>query len=91
MKQTGMLVVSLKGGGGVNFIFWPRFMPPGSRLGFCEETQNYTKRNGSQIFFLTCFVYRIASVFISLHQRFLQIVENIRIRIISDNKGSVIT
>ena len=66
-------------------------MPPRSRLGFREETQNYAKRNGSQIFFLTCFVYRIASVIISLNQRFLQIVENIIIRLISDNKGSVIT
>ena len=48
-------------------------MPPRSRLGFREETQNYAKRNRSQIFFLTCFVYRIASVIISLNQRFLQI------------------
>ena len=69
MKQTGMLVVSLRG---VNFGFWSRlgcsgksakyFMLPRSRLGFREETQNYGKRNRSQIFFLTCFVYRIASV-----------------------------
>ena len=61
------------------------FMPPRSRLEFREETQNYAKRNRSQIFFLTCFVYRIASVIISLNQRFLQIVENIIIRLISDN------
>ena len=27
------------------------FMPPGSRLGFREETQNCGKRNRSQIFF----------------------------------------
>ena len=66
-------------------------MPPRPRLGLREETQNYVKRNRSQIFFLTCFVYRIASVIISLNQRFLQIVENIFIRLISDNKGSVIT
>ena len=63
MKQTGMLVVSLRG---VNFGFWSRlgcsgqsacqyFKPPRSRLGFREETQNYAKRNRSQIFFLTCF------------------------------------
>ena len=62
MKQTGMLVVSLRGG-----KFWilvslrvfrakrQYFKPPRSRLGFCEETQNYVKRNRSQIFFLTCF------------------------------------
>ena len=65
MKQTGILIVSLRG---VNFGFWSRlgcsgyFMPPRSRLGFREETQNYAKTNRSQIFFLTCFVYRIASV-----------------------------
>ena len=61
------------------------FKPPRSHLGFREETQNYAKRNRSQIFFLTCFVYRITSV-----TRFLGIVENI-IQLISDNKGSVIT
>ena len=88
MKQMGMLVVLLRD---VSFGFWSRFMPPRSRLGFCEEIQNYAKRNGSQIFFLTCFVYRIASVIISLNQRFLQIVENIIMRLISENKGSVIT
>ena len=48
MKQTGMLVVSLRG---VNFwilvslrVFRAKrqyFMPPRSRLGFREETQNY--------------------------------------------------
>ena len=89
MKQTGMLVVSLRG---VNFGFWSRlgcsgqsaniFLPPRSRLGFREETQNYAKRNRSQIFFLTCFVCRIGSVIISLNQRFLQIVENIIIMIV---------
>ena len=62
MKQTGMLVVSLRG---VNFGFWSRlgvfrpksqyFKPPRSRLGFCEETQNYAKRNRSQIFFFLVF------------------------------------
>jgi len=56
------------------------FMPPRSRLGFREETQNYAKRNRSQISFLACFVYRIASVIISLNQRFLQIAENISIQ-----------
>ena len=39
MKQTGMLVVSLRG---VNFGF-------GSRLGFREESQNYAKSNRSQV------------------------------------------
>ena len=57
MKQTGMLVVSLRG-----VKFWilvslrlfrtkrQYFKPPRSRLGFREETQNYAKRNRSQIF-----------------------------------------
>ena len=35
------------------------FKLPRSRLGFREETQSYAKRNRSQIFFLTYFVYRI--------------------------------
>ena len=59
MKQTGMLVVSLRV---VNFGFWSRlggsgqsateyFMPPRSCLGFHAETQNYAKRSRSQIFF----------------------------------------
>ena len=58
MKQTGMLVVSLRG---VNFLIlvslrvsqakrW-YFKPARSRLGFREETKNYAKRNRSQIFF----------------------------------------
>ena len=62
------------------------FKPPRSRLGFREETQNYAKRNS---FFFTSFVYRITSMI--KNQRFLQMVENIIIRLISDNKGSVIT
>ena len=57
MKQAGMLVVSLRG---VKFWFWSRLGCSGqstnilcrSRLGFREETQNYAKRNRSQIFFL---------------------------------------
>ena len=64
MKQMGMLVVSLRV---VNFGFWSRlggsgqsateyFMPPRSRLGFREETQNYAKRNRSQIFFKMFFL-----------------------------------
>ena len=31
------------------------FKPPRSHLGFCEETQNYTKRNRSQFFFFLLF------------------------------------
>ena len=66
MKQTGMLVVSLRGA-----KFWilvslrvfraksQYFKPLRSCLGFREETQNYAKRNRNQIFFLRCFVYRI--------------------------------
>ena len=61
-----------------------QYFKPRSRLGFHEETQNYTKRSRSQILFSTCFVYRITSVIIN--QRFLQIVENITIRLIIDNK-----
>ena len=83
MKQTGMLVVSLR-------VFRAKrlyFMPPRSRLGFHEETQNYGKRNRSQIFFLTCFVYRIASVVISLNQRFLEIVENIIIGLMTKKEA----
>ena len=91
MKQTGMLVVSLRG---ENFGFCSRLGCYGqsanilSRQGLVQG-QGYAKRNRSQIFFFTCFVYRITSVIIN--QRFLQIVENIIIRLISDNKGSVIT
>ena len=35
-------------------VFWAKhqyFMPPRSRLGLSEETQNYAKRNRAQIFF----------------------------------------
>ena len=57
MKQTETLVVLHRG---VNFGFWSRLGCSGqstnilchSRLGFREETQNYAKRNRSQIFFL---------------------------------------
>ena len=55
MKQTGMIFVSLR-------MFRAErqyFNLPRSRLGFREETQNYARRNGSEIFFLTCLVYRI--------------------------------
>ena len=70
-----------KGGGGLPYEtdskFWilvllrvfragrQYFKPPWSHLGFREETQNYVKRNRSQIFFLTCFVYHITSVIIN--------------------------
>ena len=39
-------------------MFWAKrqyFKPPRSCLGFCEETQNYAKRNRSQIFFFLLF------------------------------------
>ena len=57
MKQTGMLVVSLRGGRKFRILFSLRvfrakrqyFKPPRSRLGFREETKNYAKRNRSQI------------------------------------------
>ena len=62
MKQTGMLVVSLRG---VNFGFWSRLGYSGQSanilsrqglvLGFREETLNYTKRDRSQIFFFLLF------------------------------------
>ena len=48
MKQTGMLVVSLRG---VNFGFW-------SSLG---SSTHSTKRNRSYIFFLICFVFVFAA------------------------------
>ena len=95
MKQTGMLVVSLR----VHFGFWSRlgysgkapkfyaakvsFRVPRRNTELCEEKQNSN-------FLFNLFCLRIASVIISLSQRFLQIVENIIIRLISDNKGSVI-
>ena len=42
-------------------------MPPRSRLGFREKnTELCEGQTESQIFFLTCFVYRIASAIISL-------------------------
>ena len=56
MKQTGMLVVSLRG---VNFGFWSHlgcsgqkrqyFKPPRSRLGFREELEIYD--NGFKNYF----------------------------------------
>ena len=94
MKQTGMLFVSL---GGVNFGFWSRLGCSGQSANILPrqglvlgsaKVQGITKRKRSQIFFLTCFVYRITSVIIN--QKCLQIVENIIMRLISDNKGSVI-
>ena len=51
MKQTGMLVVSLR-------VFRAKrqyFKLPRSRLGFRDETQNYAKRNRIQIFFFLLF------------------------------------
>ena len=68
MKQTGMLVVSLSS---VNFGFWSRLGCSGQSanilsrqglvLGFREETQNYAKRNRSQIFiFLLFFFFKLS-------------------------------
>ena len=53
MKQMGMLVVSLRG---VNFGFWSRLGHSANILSR-QETQNYAKRNRSQIFLLTSFVF----------------------------------
>ena len=66
MKQTGMLIVSLRG---VNFGFWSCLGCPGHSTNILrrQETQNYTKRNRSQIFFLTCFVF----VFVCFKQSLL--------------------
>ena len=63
MKQTGMLVVSPCG---VNFGFWSRLGCSGhsTNISSRQETQNYAKRNRSQIFFLTCFVF-VFCVFLS--------------------------
>ena len=63
MKQTGMLVVSLRG---INFglvslrVFRAKrqyFNLPRSRLGFCKETQNNAKRERSPIFFFLLFSF----------------------------------
>ena len=56
MKQTGMLVVSFRG---VNFGFWSRLGCSGYSTNILsrQETQNYAKRNRSQIFFLTRFLF----------------------------------
>ena len=56
MKQMGMLVVSLRG---VNFGFWSRLGCSGHSANILsrQETQNYAKRNRSQIFLLTSFVF----------------------------------
>ena len=56
MKQMGMLVVSLRG---VNFGFWSRLGYSGLSANILsrQETQNYAKRNRSQIFLSTSFVF----------------------------------
>ena len=56
MKQMGMLVVSLRG---VNFGLWSRVGCSGHSANILsrQETQNYAKRNRSQIFLLTSFVF----------------------------------
>ena len=60
MKQTGMLVVSLRG---ANFGFWCRLgcSEHSTNILSYQETQNYAKRNRSQFFFLTCFVFVFVS------------------------------
>ena len=57
MKQTGMFIVSLRG---VNFGFWSRLGCSGHSTNTLsrKETQNYAKRNSSQIFFLNCFCFQ---------------------------------
>ena len=62
MKQMGMLVVSLRG---VNFGFWSRLGCSGDSANILsrQETQNYAKRNRSQIFLLTSFVFLYLCVF----------------------------
>ena len=56
MKQMGMLVVLLKG---VNFGFWSRLRCSGHSANILshQEALNYAKRNRSQIFLLTSFVF----------------------------------
>ena len=53
-KQMGMLVVSL-----VNFGCWSRLGCSGHSTNILsrQETPNDAKRNSSQIFFLSCFVF----------------------------------
>ena len=61
MKQTGMLVISLRS---VSFGFWSPLGCSGqsAKILSRQEIQNYAKRNRSQIFFLTCFVLVYLSV-----------------------------
>ena len=56
MKQTGMLVVSLRC---ANFGFWCRLgcSAHSNNILSYQETQNYAKRNRSHTFFLTGFVF----------------------------------
>ena len=56
MKQMGILVVLLRG---VNFEFWSRLGCSGHSANILsrQETQNYAKRNRSQILLLTSFVF----------------------------------
>ena len=54
MKQTGMLFVSLRG---VNFGFLVSLRVFQAQHQYIKPPQNKAKRNRSQIFFLTCFVF----------------------------------
>ena len=60
MKQTGMLVVSLRG---ANFGFWCRLgcSAHSTNILSYQETQNYAKRNRSHICLLNCFVFVFVS------------------------------
>ena len=67
MKQMGMLVISLRG---VNFGFWSHegWSGHSANILSCQETQNYTKRNRSQFFFLNLFFFCICVFLCSLFQ-----------------------
>ena len=64
MKQTGMLILSLRG---VNFGFWSRLGCSGHSVNILsrQETHNYVNRNRIQIFFLICFfVYNFVCFYV---------------------------
>ena len=54
LKQTGMLVVSLRG---VNFGFLVSLRVFRAQHQYIKSPQDKAKRNRRQIFFLTCFVF----------------------------------
>ena len=55
MKQTGVLVISLRG---VHFGFWSSLgcSTYSTNILSCQEAQNYAKISKNYVFFLTCFV-----------------------------------